>query len=1161
MSENEDQNKGGRQDAAVATATCLWLDAIADRFDAAWQSAMRGAPRPKIEDFLSDTDEHRRPELLRELILLDVELRRGHGEAPKSEDYADHFPDQRAWLTDLLLPVTEVPSPPTINKRFHPKPGEPLGDYELLEEIGHGGMGRVFKARHTKLKRVVALKMILAGQLATDELVQRFRNEAQAAAKLDHSGIVPVFEVGEQGGLHFYAMGFVEGESLAARVASGPLPPRDAAEIVRQVAEAVHYAHEQGIIHRDLKPANILLVRLPENARSTGSSGSPQFDSDSPPGSSRRFAEQSTLPDHAGITRNLEAKVTDFGLAKLLDSDSGLSLTGLVLGTPSYMPPEQARGQHRDVGRAADVYSLGAVLYCLMTGRPPFQAASHSATLDQVLHQLPVPPRQLNPSLPRDLETICLKCLDKDPSRRFSRAIDLAQELRRFLNREPIHSRPTGRGEKLWRWCQRNPVVAGLTAGVAAALLLGTIVSSYFAIQALTEAKRANDKADEAVSNLYAANINQAQYSWESARVATTLELLDRWIPKPGEMDRRGWEWYYLKRLCDSNSRTLKGHVGWVRSVTFSPDGRNLASGSADHTIKLWDVVARNELRTLQGHTDQVWTITFSPDSQQLASASWDGTVKLWDVATGQVSRTLKGHSGHAQGVSFSPDGGQLATAGGEDNSLKLWSVATGQELQTFKGHTSGIMGVTFSPDGNRLVSAGYDGTVRLWDAKTGQQLRSIAGHRDRVWTATFSPNGKQLASASSDHSVKLWDAETGEEIRTLKGHTAQVWCVKFSPDGKSLASASWDQTVKLWEVLTGKDLGTLRGHTDLVLSVAFSPDGKRLASGSHDQTVKLWDALPGRSQEVIGDDGLKVFKRHTGQVFSVAFAPKEHLFASASGDETVRVWDLDKGHVLRILKGHRGEVISVAFSPDGQRLASAGADQTVKLWDKTTGKELRTLSGHRGRIWCVAFSPDGEVLASASSDQTVKVWDTVTGKERYSLQGHTDLVWSVAFSPDGQRIASASEDQTIKLWQSGTAQELHTLKGHSDRVWCVTFSPDGQYLASSGTDRTVRLWNPVNGHALHVLKGHSLLVRQVAFSPDSQRLVSASEDQTVMLWDPKTGHELLTLKGHGGPIFGVTFSPDGRLIASSDHDGSVKIADAGTAPPMRLRLSNHSSR
>jgi WD40 repeat protein/tRNA A-37 threonylcarbamoyl transferase component Bud32 len=993
-----------------------------------------------------------------------------------------------------------------------------LGRFELLEVVGRGAFGTVYKARDPELDRTVALKVPRAGNLAGVQELDRFLREARSAAQLRHPAIVTVHEVGQRDGLPYLVSDFVAGVTLADQLSARRPGFREAAELVAAVADALQYAHEQGVVHRDIKPSNILL----------GADGKPS--------------------------------VMDFGLAKREAGEITMTVEGQVLGTPAYMSPEQARGEGHAVDGRGDVYSLGVVLYQMLTGELPFRGTQRML-LHQVLHDEPRPPRRLNDRIPRDLETICLKAMAKEPRRRYQSARELGDDLRRFLQGEPIHARPVGRGEKLWRWCRRNPVVAGLLGTVGLLLVMVAVVTS---IGYLREAKqrelaqqaeaKAHDEAEratrlaaderrareEARRNLYVSNVRLAQQAWEQAQVDHMLQLLEEAERRqPGDKDLRGFEWHYLWRLGHPEVLTLQG-AGY--SVAFSPKGERLALAGIDGTVKMWEAASGKELLTLKGHTRSVHSVAFSPDGQRLASASSDQTVKLWNMASNQELLTLR-HSHRVDGVAFSPDGQRLASAAG-DGTVRLWEVTSGKELLTLR-HSLRVNSVAFSPDGQRLASASpVDGTVKLWEATSGKELLTLR-HSRTVWSVAFSPDGQRLASTAGDGTVKLWEATSGKELLTLR-HSGLVYSVAFSPDGLRLASASQDRTVKLWEATSGQELLTLKGHTNFVQSVAFSPDGQRLASAAGDGTVKLWELAT--SQQFLSLRG------HTDFVTSVAFSPDGQRLASTGKDSTIKLWEVTTGKELLTLKGHTDTVFSVAFSPDGQCLASASF-QTVKLWDTATGQQLRTFQGlPRGTAYSVAFSPDGQRLAFAGSDGTVKLWEAASGKELLTLKGKSSFVASFAFSPDGKRLASTDGFRNVKLWQTSNGEELLSLKEHNGSVYSVAFSPDGQLLASASSDGTMKIWEAATGQELFTLKGHTNTVFSVAFSPDGRRLASASLDKTVKLWEVATGKELLTLKEHLADVKTVAFSPDGQRLASASLDKTVKLWEAVRVPPEILR-------
>ncbi|MGO9919624.1 MAG: protein kinase domain-containing protein [Isosphaeraceae bacterium] len=1140
------------------------IDQVCRRFEADWRQGCQ----PRIEDYLVDISDEDRAALRAELEALKRELNQPAEDGPNAEDRAGPAPKTgatppstvaeaptiapaaplespilggvatsihedatvppRADATIDLTPLPQDMATAEVLGRANPAGREPpapvhvryFGDYEIVREIARGGMGVVFQARQFSLNRPVALKMILAGQLADDSDIKRFYTEAEAAANLDHPGIVPIYEVGQHEGQHYFSMGFVEGQSLSQRLAEGPLPAREAAELIRRVSAAIEYAHQRGVIHRDLKPANILL-------------------------------------DQAGNPR-----VTDFGLAKKLEGDSGLTGSGQIMGTPSYMPPEQAGGKRGEVGPAADVYALGATLYALVTGRPPFQAATAIDTVIQVICDEPVPPRRLNASIPRDLETICLKCLEKGQLRRYASASDLAVDLGRYLAGEPITARPVTRSERAVKWARRRPAIAAL-------LGLVTLVTALGLGGVLWQWRQAVRQTELAEQRLYDVRMNLVQRYWDDFKGDLLQQGLDEQLPaNQGGIDRRGFEWFYWQRKISSGRMILTGHRIEVTSVAFSPDGKRLASGGFDGTVKVWDAATGQEIRTLKGHIGQITSVAFTPDGQRLASAAIDGTVKVRNAATGQEIRTLKGHTRIVSILALSPDGKRFASAT-YDETVKVWDSATGQEIRTLKGHRNSVISVAFSPDGRRLASASVDRTVKVWDAQTGLETCTFMGRTGGERTMVFSPGGERLASAGNGQSVKVWDAATGQEIRTLKGHTGRVTSVAFSPDGQRLASSSEHGEVKVWDAATGEEIRTLMRHTRSVHSVAYSPDGQRLASASADSTVTVWDTGPG--------DETFTLNGYTGPVNSVEFSPGGQWTASstwgqtvrlwegtgvsfspdgsriAAGctDDTVKVWDVAKRQVTLTLRGHDAYVTSVSFSPDGKWLASAsgmpGKPGGVKVWDAATGRERLTLEGRTAEATSVAFGPDGSRLAFVMSGAMVKVYDVATSQEALTLKGYAPLppVICVAFSPDGKRLVAASAaDGTVKVWGAATGKEALSFR-HDGGVSSLAFSPGGSRLASGSLDGTVKVWDAATGRDTLTLKGHTERVNTVAFSPGGSRLASASADKTVKVWDTTTGQETLTIKGRTGVVMSAAFSADGQRLASACADGTVEIWDA----------------
>jgi WD40 repeat protein/serine/threonine protein kinase len=1051
-------------------------------------------------------------------------------------------------------PVATIDEPPALER-----PGTWIGPYKLLEKIGEGGMGEVWVAEQQEpIRRRVALKVIKPG-MDSRAVLARFEAERQALALMNHPNIARVLDAGTIGeseprtsvsggsgplpdgrgsvGRPYFVMELVKGTPITEYCDIRKLSPRQRLELFVPVCQAIQHAHQKGVIHRDIKPSNVLV----------------------------EMYDDRPVP-----------KVIDFGVAKAV----GQRLTektlytgfGALVGTPAYMAPEQATFNALDVDTRADVYSLGVLLYELLAGSPPFEPERlKKAALDEVLRLVreqepPRPSTRLSTSQSKatiaavrqsdpdnlarlvrgELDWVVMKALEKDRTRRYDMAAGLARDVERYLKGDAVEACPPTVGYRLRKLARKHKPALATAAAFIGLLLVGTIISTWQAVRATNaedEAARQRDVAqkneqaaqqerdevrkanqalqaakDELRRTLYASNMNLAQHAWEAGNVERARELLEQLRPKVGETDLRHFEWRYLHRQCHSNLLTLQGHTGNIHSVAYSPDGKRLASGSGDTTVKVWDAQTGQELLTLRGHTLAVSSVAYSPDGKRLASATrhfsvTSDEVKVWDAQTGQELLTLKGGS---NSVVFSPDGKRLASAS-TGNRVKVWDAQTGQELLTLKGHTDMIWSVAFSPDGKRLASASEDKTVRVWDAQTGQQSLFLKGN---VWGLAFSPDGKRLAGVAGE--VTVWDAQTGQELLSLKDRGASS--VSFSPDGQRLVSGSSRGTLRIWDLQTGQEIRTLKGGGG---SVVFSPDGQRLASSSADKTVKVWDAH--KDQEPLtlrgAGDG------------SVAFSPDFRRLASASADNTVTVRDAQTGQPTLTLKGHTVLVRSVAFSPDGKRLASATWND-AKVWDAQTGQELLTIEG---RFGSVAFSPDGKRLASGpgpipNQRAEVKVWDAQTGQELLALQA--GALASVTFSPDGKRLASADHfGNTVKVWEAQTGQELLTLEGPG-ALRSVVFSSDSKRLASAGRGG-VKVWDAQTGQPLLSLKGHTDTVQSVAFSPDGKRLAGVAGEVTV--WDAQTGQELLTLKGEGR----VVFSPDGHHLATNGPDGAVMIYDA----------------
>jgi WD40 repeat protein len=1177
-------------DDLLSPSAAVRLDGVCTEFEAIW----RGGSRPCIEDFLTRADGADRPALLRELVHLDAYHRRRRGEVCRPDDYAGRFSDlDPTWLSRALTaPATvtlasgaaagSTADAPTGSAANAPA-GYPIrfGNYELLGEIARGGMGVVYRARQAGLNRVVALKMILAGQFASPAQVQRFRAEAEAAAALDHPNIVPIYEVGECDGRHYFTMKLVDGPSLAA--VRGPAAPADAARLVATVARAVHHAHRHGVLHRDLKPANILLEQPADGGQRTEDSKNTPY-----------------------------PLVSDFGLAKRVEGPDGLTETGQVVGTPSYMAPEQAAGQGDRVTTAADVWALGAILYERLTGRPPFKGATAADTLLQVRLEEPPAARSVRPGVPLDLETVCLKCLRKDSAERYAGADSLADDLDRFLAGEPILARPAGAWKRAVKWARRHPAGVALAAvsGLAAAAVIWGLVALAYNAE-LAGAKRrleaANGRLDAALLTLsgekteadrlrataedqsralsrliYLSDFRLADRAAREGRPAAAAELLDaqrQTVPRFDEV--RGFEWGLLKRQCPpavtwalgtAPAPNINKEIDPAKNLlaaALSADGRRavLAEQGTACSVSVWDVEAGKQVHSFSvPHvvsrlaTDGGRVVVFVCEPEP--------SISVWDAAKGTRVCEVRGEPGR-EITAITPNRGcDLVAAACADGAVRVYRAADGSLVGTVAiGFTGPPPPLALSDDGGRLVVGGPAPAV--WRVSDGTrtvtfQFRVKDAALTDAWRAVaIDPRG-EVVIAADGNGVGLWRMD-GEQVRRIV-QKAGVGTVAFSTGGDAVVFTETDDAIRVcdrdgvtWQRLVAERVG--------LLGFSCTADAVTVASRGPTHPVAVTRAGLSARPLVINP---KV------QVNNVAFSPDGRYVAATAERGEIIVWSLPDGAAATRLPLHTPSGSGYGrcvFSPDGRFLAN-GASAGALVWRVGTWERLPVLG--TGQLFATHFGPNGALLAGVThQDATAHLWDLATLKEVAVLPKPTGFrsSWavSVAASPDGQTLAVAGgrgpTGQTVAdvaVWDVPTRKPRFVLTDFCCGVWSVSFSPDGKRLATGAgiygggppplgrRDGAVQVWDAQTGRLVYDLRGHTACVWSVAFSPDGRRLATAAGKRIngvrgdVRIWDLTTGKELMQLQDHDGTVFGVGFSADGRWFGTAGADGKVRVWDIG---------------
>lgn len=1149
-------------------------------------------------------------EAVLELIHVEILTRKELGQKPTLTEWQERFPRLLPRMEQMLslrsvfgleMPTLSDSTAPSASSQASVQGSDGrlprIGTYQILQEIGRGGMGVVYKARQTSLSRIVAVKMILAGEHAGLRERARLRIEAEAAAQLVHPNVVQIFEIGEHNGLPFLAMEYVPGGNLTRMLRGKPQAFRWSARLTETLARAIHVAHQRGIVHRDLNPSNILIVQ----------DGTP--------------------------------KISDFGLAKFLIDDHGLSLNGVILGTPSYMAPEQVSPSGTTVGPSTDVYALGALLYEMLTGAAPFRGFTPMETLCQVMEAELVPPSRLRHGVPEDLETICLKCLDRDPSRRYASAEDLADDLRCYHESQPIRARRTSTLRRIAQWRRRQPLAARLLAlSILLFVLVLGFASAYAVIltqknlelqkqysrdeKIIFDQKRDDEKfgsqAHMARRQSYDICLNQIKQCLDAGQVELAQELFQELEVDPAADDVRGFVWGYLECLLKRTSQQLEGHEGSVMCLSVSPRGRTMLSGDRMGMIIAWDLVRKTH-RSLPGrHEGAVEKVAIDCDPEDrprsFASVSRGPDrsldLKIWSsennapVATLRTAPFLGDLLSSRTTLQFSPDGELLTLCGvsAEDSSGEIlaWKRGKGRWCPDPLSSGKGITRQAFSTVGALLAEGRSDGTIRLLGLKGHRAVALQQKPGGAVLALAFSRGGKRLAAGREDHSLTVWDMATGKVLEhwpdedgpvrflefcldgeTLVGCAGEsvLWTQRLSRpslrrllpsahiplhsltlshDGRMLAAGGWNHRVTVWDLAMGTEERSYLPNNRFVREFAFAANGRSLILGCEDPEIRIWNFRdPAESTGIL--------KGHQGEAWTLAFSPDECFLASGGDDHLIRFWDLRNEKECLTLSGHDQTVTSIAFFPDGNRLASVGLDGRLIIWDLAKRAEdsspslsrktvLHHYAGKDGdRLRSLAVSSDGKHVAVGCSQGQIDVWDVQSNQVQHRLLGHEGAVYALLYSPNPSVLVSASSDRTVRFWEARSESQTD-IKQLDRPLRTLAFSESGLQLATAGDDRVVTIFSMDSWNKGVVLQGHPLTVRSVAFCFDQRTLASACDDAKVRLWDLDTHQLVYTLQGHGDRVNAVAFSSKGNILASCDHKGEIRLWRASRTPSPAIK-------
>lgn len=1080
-----------------------------DRFE----KAFRAGAQPRIEDYL--TDDLPRNVLLHMLVKLECELRLAAGETPSPGEYLTRFPTDATVLYAAFADSADT-ADAVVTPEF-------VGGYELLDELGCGGMGIVYRARQPGTDRVVAVKLVRTDLMADpDEMERRFATEAKSAA-LEHPHIVPVYAVGRDSNRAFIVMRLIEGRSLSAELKAGPMTVRRAAEVVAKIADAVRHAHAGGVLHRDLKPSNV-------------------------------------LTDAAG-----EPYVTDFGLALRLDATQKQTPSGAMLGTPHYMAPEQATDA-ATVGPAADVYALGATLYHCLTGRTPFESENVLDTLRRLCHEEPTPPRRLRAGVSRDLDTICLRCLEKLPWQRYPSAEALAKDLQAYLNGEPIRARPRGPLERAWRWCWRHPAQALGAITVAALIVAGSV--GYVAVQLLRYAEELEIAKAKADASRHRAEVAEARQAITAAlndcnngeigrgvlrlmRVLETAPADACEVRQAALANIAAWGHYLSVPLASYEA------PGRVFAGAFRPDGQAVflvTEGRGKFHGHLVEPTSGRRLAPPCEFGGMVRRVAFRPGSRVVATAGPMNLAQLWDTETGRAIGTAMEHNNQVNAVAFRHDG--LLATGSTDRTVKLWNGITGESTGMVVFFGGPVRAVVFSPDGSMLAVGGdigpAAGEVRMYDVATGQSVGSARPLPARVTTLAYSPDGATLLAGCSNGTVRGWNERTGEVTGADLSHGGEpIGALEFTPDGRTLlaglgAKGTSHGGARLWDVATWTPAATPLMPRVSLSTAAMAPDGRRLLLCGFDSTAWLWEAARGLRPEAV--------LRQT-EFVSDAVTPDGRVVLTRGPNDNVRVWDaLSPGRHRHVLP-HGTEVLAIALSGDGRTAATGGSDGIVRVWDVETGRrwDREFVYDTSDQVHAVALCPAGRRLLAAGRSGPAKSWDLTNGAEAGPPLQHPKMVQTVAFAAGGHEALTGCHDGAVRRWDVAGGRECGPCLRHATPVRLLTQHSAGGVLAGT-SDGLATAWH-ADGRRRGVF-AETGRVTGMAVCGGGATAIAALETGVVQLWQTADGTRVGPALRHGRRLNAVAACGDGRGFLTASGGEVALWPDLLTPGPATASLS-----